>query len=350
MPQSLFEISKNLLMQDIETIYTLIKQSSQKDARIFIMSVLPYLTACVAGTIDFMEEHQVDCSALTIKRNYPHVLTKTRNKIKIYRERTNKNMTEIDTIRDGQNEEFANMLRFPILKQLGLNYDLGTYRLGGQIIGNTFLYKWFFDEIEKIQTENPQLEYGKTLGEAVAFTRKIWHTNYSIKGDFDFGTIEHTDYNITLRASKVFASSLDKGQCLFLFNIMCQVNFALYYMDRILSAENSLSIRIKYLTYYFSCSSIRALENYCSQNRTAKFPLDSSTMKNISCLLNEDFCNCMRHYEIRDRNILGATITHNDEMGALIAFYHGCSKTEFIDKLNDHLEAISNHIKKSIMA
>ena len=349
MNNKLFDISKNLLMQDIDTIYTIITQPDSESRSIFFMGVFSYFTACIAGAVDFLEERQISCNDLSIHNEFAPVLEKVRAKLKLYRERTGKNMSTIDSIRDNQNEKFAAQLRFPILKKFGINYDLGTYILDNQYIGNTFLYKWFFDEVGEIKLENPYFEYSKALGQAVRFIKEIWYINYPVCGNFNFETIATKDFNVTRRPSKLFGNNSDKGQCLFLFNIMCQVNFAMYYLKQVLDNENSLSIRIKYLIYYFSCSSLQSLKNYCEQNKTKIYALNYLDTENIRNLLNEEFCNCMRHYEIRDNNLNGISIDPNKEFDAMISFYYACSKANFIYKLNSSLEIISENIKKSIL-
>ena len=236
---NLFEVSKNLLMQDINTIYFLIKKSTPKNKSIFMLGTIPYFTACIDGAIDFMTGNNIDCSNLSIINDYTPVLRKTRGKIKMYREHTGKNLSVIDTIREDQEEKFANLMRFPSLKRFGIHYDFGTYILGGQYIGNTFLYRWFYDEVEKIEIEKPEFEYARALGEAIGFIKNTWHTNYQVEGNFAFDAIRYKDYNITHRASKLFIPSVNKEQALMLFNIMCQINFALYYIDKVLSKQNS---------------------------------------------------------------------------------------------------------------
>ena len=349
MNDKLFDISKNLLMQDIDTIYTIITQPDSESRSIFFMGAFPYFTAFIAGAVDFLEEHQINCSSLSIRNEFAPVLAKVRAKLKLYRERTGKNISTIDSIRDNQNEEFAAQLRFPILQKFGINYDLGTYILDNRYVGNAFLYKWFFDEVGEIQLKNPYFEYSKALGQAIRFIKDIWHINYLVCGNFDFETIATKDFNVTRRHSKLFGNNSNKGQCLFLFNIMCQVNFAMYYLKKVLDDENSLSIRIKYLTYYFSCSSLRSLKNYCEQNKTMFYTLNCLETENLSNLLNEEFCNCMRHYEIRDSNLDGISIEPNKEFDTIISFYFGCSKADFIDKLNSNLEIIGGAIKKSVL-
>ena len=212
--------SKHLMMQDINTIYNFASYIKSKQASVFIMGILPYLTACVDSAIEFLEKAQIDLSHLSLMRDYAQVTTKTRAKIKMYRERTGKNIGVIETIREEKNEEFEKMLRFPFLKEIKANYDLGTYILDGQYIGNSFLYEWFFDEINKIEAKNPHFDFSRALGEATAYIKNMRKTNKRTAGSFDFGSMNYKDYNVTHRPDELFINGLDKGQSLFLFNLL----------------------------------------------------------------------------------------------------------------------------------
>ena len=342
--------SKHLMMQDINTIYNIAThpQFKKEDTSVFTMGILPYLTACVDSAIELMKKAQIDFSNFSLLRDYALVMTKTRAKIKMYRERAGKNINIIENIRVEKNEEFEQMLRFPFLNQINANYDLGTYLLDGQYIGNTFLYEWFFDEIKRIETENPHFDFSYALGEATGYIKNMRKTNKRIAGDFDFGTIRYKDYNITHRPNELFISGFEKGHCLFLFNLLCQTNFAVYYLDRILSKTNSFSIRTKYLIYYFVCSSVRSLDNYCTQNKKDKI-LDSSTLQDVYELCNEGFCNSMRHYEIINATFLDVYKGQSDELDALVECFFSYSKQDFVDKLNSHLGFISNYVAEKIL-
>ena len=103
------------------------------------------------------------------------------------------------------------------------------------------------------------------------------------------------------------------------------------------------------MTYYFSCSSIRALINYCSQNKHISCVIDNVATQENNNLLNEEFCNCMRHYEILDDNLLNMNIRQNNELDALISFYHGSTKADFVNKLNEHLKSISEQIANNVL-
>jgi len=347
--QRLKNASKHLMMQDVSTIYNAITQFKQKHASIFVMGTLPYFTACIDGAIKFMEKEQIDFSHLSLLCYYPQVVAKTRAKIKMYRERTGKAISVIENIRIDKHEEFEQLLKFPFLKEINANYDLGTYLLDGQYIGNTFLYEWFFDEIKKIETEQPHFDFSYALGEATSYIKSMRQTNKRITGKFDFGTMRYKDYNITHRPNELFINGLDKGQCLFLFNLLCQTNFAVYYLDRVLDKTNSFSIRMKYLVYYFICSSVRSLDKYCTQNKMNKI-LDSAALHDIYDLCNEGFCNSMRHYEIVNDAFLDVYKGQSDEMDALVECFYSCSKQCFVDTFNIHLAFISNYLAERILA
>lgn len=347
MSNQLYDISKQLVMQDIETMYQIINSEGEKS--IFFMGAFPYFAICTYSAIEFMEKNGFDCKSLSIIADYADVLKQTRNKTKLYRERTNKNIKGINEIRENQHNEFSSALRFPILEKINWYYDFGTYLIHDNYIGNTFLYKWFFDPAEKINSSKPLFEFGIALGECVGALKNTWNFNYIAEGMFDFGGIYYKDYNITKKPQALFVKTLDKGLCLFLFNILCQVNFVLYYLNNIINKDNSLCIRIKYLVYYFSSSSLRALKNYTDQNLSMQFPLEESIQDRLLTLLDEKFCNCMRHYEIDDMIAVGKNKNGDDAMQLLVHHYFCKSTDDFVSDLEANLKLISVEIEKNIL-
>lgn len=143
------EMSQQLLMQDIETMFQMVRRGDSKDKSVFMMGMMPYLAALAEGAIEFMEQEEIACDELQLKIIYEPVLVKTRNRIKLYREKAGTNLSTIDSIREYQDEEFARRMLFPVLRKIGLHYDFGTYIFNGKYIGNTFLYKWFFPKLKK---------------------------------------------------------------------------------------------------------------------------------------------------------------------------------------------------------
>lgn len=341
------ELSKRLLLQDIETIYMIVCHESENKA-IFMMGALPYLTAFSDGAIEFMEHLGIDCGSLQLKSIYEPILKKTRSKIKFYKEKTNKNLFTIDTIREAQDEEYANLMRFPALRCLGWHYDLGTYVLNGRYIGNTFLYKWFYSEIEKINQSNPHYEFSFALGECLSFIKLQWQVQYKVEGDFKFSDVENRDFNITRKSHRLLKSGINKQHGLFLFNILCQINFSLLYVKEILAGTNPLHMRMKYIIYYFSCSSINALRRYLCQNPTKTIEINYSEIDKSSSLLNEHFCNCMRHYAIFTDVVDLDSDAHS--FSPLIRKYFNMALDEFNMKLDASLSAIAREIEFTIIA
>lgn len=341
------EMSQQLLMQDIETMFQMVRRGDSKDKSVFMMGMMPYLAALAEGAIEFMEQEEIACDELQLKIIYEPVLVKTRNRIKLYREKAGTNLSTIDSIRENQDEEFARHMLFPVLRKIGLHYDFGTYIFNGKYIGNTFLYKWFFSEIEKIETSNPHYEFSYALGECIGFAKQQWQTEYTVEGGFNFRGVSNKDYNITIRHQELFSLHVDKRYGLFLFNLLCQINFVLYYMRNVLDESNTLFLRVKYIVYYFACSSIKALMRYTNQNPITTKHINYSAIAMSYELQNENFCNCMRHYTIRqsdcDANFSSPSFL------PIIDHYFGLTLRDYIIKLNDCLESIADEIENAIL-
>ncbi len=344
------QISYSLMAQDASAIYKIVMEISRQkphSASVLVLALFPYFTACAEASIALMEKYGDDGQRFTIKSQFESVLVATRNKTKLFRDKTKKNLNEIEKIREEQAKEFISMLKFPFLKKIGCFYDLGTYTYHNKYIGNTFMYKWFFDELEKTEVDNPYLDFSTGIGEwCMDIVNEI--NLYDIDGKYSFEYIGYKNFNITLRSYELFLNNLDKGMQLYLFHIICSLNFVLYYLPSILNEENALSIRIKYLVYYFGLSSLKSLCNYMEQNKFV--PLEKIKLLIVNNdIYKSEFCNCMRHYEITEKDMQLEDIKSDSQFFGLIEKYFKLEVSDFINVLNNNIKDMVTTVEHLVL-
>lgn len=311
-------ISIASMVNDIRTTKNLIElaKDNQESAPILFLGLLPYLALEVEATYDLLNSIGIDLNHLPMAENYQNILKKVRTKAKLYKEKTRKNIENIKKIRNDQNKVYSKGLEVDFLEFLGWFGDYGTYKYQESYMGNSFLYIWYFDSIENISSSTDiSKKYGmmiQNLSKAMSqfvltiescFSKIPEYEKYPLKGKIPVVTL--ADFDISRKNTLLFKNGIDKDCSLFLFNLLCAVNFVEFYMKEILEQKNSFYIRMKYLIYYFVVSSLESLVRFSEQNKIFCTGVNQylNEIGNMKSLRNEKFCSCMRHYGITEADL-----------------------------------------------
>lgn len=103
----------------------------------------------------------------------------------------------------------------------------------------------------------------------------------------------------------IFTSYNDKEVILYLFNLKCQLSFALEIIPRIIDENSSLRFRIEMIIYYQSVKTIEFLveKNKVPLNKKAKSIIEDILIEFNSLFLNNNLRSNMYHYRLSDDNV-----------------------------------------------
>lgn len=121
--------------------------------------------------------------------------------------------------------------------------------------------------------------------------------------DADFSEKDFIFYNEAKR--NIFTKYTDKEIILYLFNLKCQLSFALKIIPEIIDRKSSLRFRIEMITYYQSVKTIEFLikKNKILLNKKAKKVVEDILIDFKSIFLGNSLRSNIYHYKLSDDNL-----------------------------------------------
>lgn len=250
------------------------------------------------------------------------------------------------------------------LKSTGLMklYDFGTFSISNKYIGNVYLDHWYLNEIldvTEIGTEESKkniILFSKALGYIL---RSVCNKECVSKEAFPVIneiSIEYKDFLLGDRNNRIFNNKYNLYVSLLLFNIICSINFVIYFLGKILTNDNQFYFRVKFICYYSSILSLRNLINYADNNPKIKTGIEDyiSEIKKLEELkgsLGEKskLRNCLLHYRINEEYIDKKEILTDTPFYGLIEKYTGESFYSFNYQLDNNLKNISLMLERWIL-
>ncbi|MGL5479159.1 MAG: hypothetical protein ACRDCB_09005 [Clostridium sp.] len=355
------EISKQLLLDDCESALSLIDYVKYKDYEVvFYMQMMPYFSYLCNSILKFYDFKNKD--KINIKdKNVATIISNMRLKLKLYSERKTKPLQSTKTLE----RIHLDFYDFFLKKYLNYNYflkllgivelnDFGTYKIQDKYIGNIYLNQWYLNElfdineIGSMESKDNILLFSSEL--AHILKRICQDENILTQNLYENDNIVIEEYNFLLfnTPTKIFNDKYDKYSSLLLFNILCSINFTLYFLDKILPKENQFYFRIKFSCYYSSISSLRLLINQVNCNNEIKTGVENY-IKQIEDIENFKYSfgepsklrNCILHYKIREEDIPKEDILYNTPFYGLIEKYTKKDYFSFSKELDKNLRELS---------
>lgn len=349
-------LSLNLIMKEVGTIKNVVQSPNKKEHSIIMLSWIPFLSTIVVETMEYMKNFEIDASQFLIDADERNILNKTREKIKVYNRKGAKNLKELDEILSTHNEIFSASLRFQGLKKYRFYYDFGAYKLDSYYIGNTFLYNWYFQDISSFESVSDKklkedlFNFSKLLGQWIRFLDGMNTQESKIEEKYTvFPKINGVNFNLTDKPTKLFRVKEDTSINLFLFNLICQGNFQARYLSTVFINNETLYIRSLYLSYFYICSSLETLRIYNSHSKK-NINIDFSYLDTLTNLKNTDFCNCIRHYGITEKDLFLSEINLEKNFYGLIEKHFNIEEKNFTSVLQEKIIGITEYLEKSILA
>lgn len=293
-------LSKSLISYDGQTLLRLM--STVNDG-VFILFILPYLALHIRSSSEFLE----------LEMNNDDFVEKVkdiRNGLKFFSDGHSKTRRKVKEVSDTQDNFFVNLMRFPILKNLKLHYDLGIYfDEKGNLIGNTQCASICLNiEYDQNILGEECFKIGCGMGSQI---RSIVEYNRCF---IDFSDVTlfkdkkpvlfYKDYH-TDKMDNVFRIALSKEQNLMLLHLASILGFTNNYLVRYLDADNNWVFRILYVNVHNVFTALNRFEAYLQQNDKEKINLSQLTsLLNYGKkeIISSTFRNCMMHYGFIDKN------------------------------------------------
>lgn len=363
------KISKQLLLEDCQSVFSLFEQIKNEDySPIFILQAVTYLSFLCNGILDFYNIKYVE--EINVKEeSIKKIINDMRIKVKLYSEdnaKPKKSMQDLEKIHLDFYNSFKKLYdnANPVFKLRGLIklYDFGAYSISGKYIGNTYLNYWYLNKIlgvEEIGTEECKenvILFSTGLGYILKFVCDKEHIS---KKTFDLNTeikVQSKDFLLMSNSTKILNDKYYKYSSLLLFNIICSINFVIYFLDKVLPQDNQFYFRVKFICYYSSISSLRKLVNYIDNNHTIKTGIENyvkqiKKLEEFKKSLGEEskLRNCLLHYKISEKYVSKEEILLNEPFYGLINKYTGRDYYTFNHQLDDNLKDISLMLERWIL-
>lgn len=355
-------LSLQLVKNDFEIIKKIVENNlDSKYGPIIVLFLQPFLSLSCVEALDFLSEKNI---SLDIKNNSSYSVEMIRNKIKISMKRINKIYKYIAETDLDMDLEFRNKVRYEIIKNNQLYYNIGLYSdENGNFICDT-QYLWSIikqDEeaeavISIVDINNSMRLLGVYQGECTKniteLLKKFTITEISETKMVEtqlFFKDTHTE-----RMGKVVG--LDKTQTLFLLNTLSSLNGVRYLLSNTLPFENTYLFRIKYITVYYAFFRLKKFVNKIQIEKIELIP-EMKVLINILEKIEKEayfdmtFRNCMMHYNLKQD---GVSAIDRELLNQNIPFYglvescfngksyneHNIAITDVLNELSDCLERI----------
>lgn len=366
MEQEIYDrIYRSLLRDDWESALKLVNNIKGKEYEdIFYLQMIPYFSFLCKGILEFCESNNL-VGIIIDDKNTEKIMANMRVKIKLYSEKKTrpiKSAKELEKIHFLFHEYFKKknyssnnilMLLIPVKFP-----DFGTYSISDKFIGNIYLNYWYINEILSI--EEIGIEKGKE--NIKLFSEGVGRILAAIKQE-DINTFKNPiiniiekDFSLKDNNTNIFNDKYDKYISLLLFNILCSINFIIYFLCKILPEDNKFCFRIKFICYYSSISSLVKLINKAENDKKINIGIENyhekiKYLEELKTSLGEysKLRNCIFHYKVRKEDIDIKEILPSEPFYGLIEKYTGENFYSFSKKIDKNLNEISLMLEKWIL-
>lgn len=272
----------DLLQHDFRYLYTILGVNSISPPN-YSVAMIPYLGLIVDGaenwisTMNRFSPGVVDVP--TFKSDEKAFYEAARASIKLWEKSYSEIFEQLHKCYTESDQHFSSLCK-PIAKALKLYDIFGAYTLDGHYAGNTILWALILPGYHlKDESYGPAIKNIATI--AGAYTAKFdatkrYPVTVSLKGNTrDFGGFIKSPIGNTFSYKFV------------LFSLLCQLNFIIYGVEKLIDEETPTKLRFSYILYYYLCDLLPQINLTHGTN----FSIDSQYK-------SRDFRNAMAHYKV----------------------------------------------------
>jgi len=298
-----------------------------KQRSLGILGLLPFLSVYVDGVAKW--------SIVALKQSDPfnkeekQVYSAIRQGIKLFENDMN---TNISAIRD----EMA------IHEESFLPEHFGDMICDGHIIGNTYLIGLYLDitrlkrvykdavDIKNLKYENEN--FGQLLKSICVVGGQIIGLNAVRKRNLCFKTIKIDQNDLFLFDNSAYKITNYSDVCW--LNLLCQINYILYFLNRLTDNKDFFVFRCAYIVYYYALKIINSADNEIN----ADYKWENSI-----------FRNALAHYGIKQT--LGKNkFIPSDIFGGLTNYFFNLPYEDLYDYIINELFNISSQLEDEYLS
>lgn len=307
---------------DCETIRSLTPYI--RNNGVIAFGLIPYVSLAANTVLEIVDPKTKE------EISYSKRIENVRLKLKFFEDgysRSKRMLLNIDYL---QNEDFKNRLKFSVLKNLNVHYNLGIYTNKDKVVvGNTQYSCYLLQDnrmlkkkIEEIATayattpENFNLNeqagkecfnYSYACGKIIGSACKAlanFDSSISIKSREQPIDMYCSDIN-TNTSDFITSKKCDKGAVLYLLHILSTLNFLLYVLNGFEQDDYGWWLKINYTAYYYSIMKLKSLKEHYIQNKPMPNEL-SDLFDNLNLetapYMNGTFRSYVMHSSLNDKN------------------------------------------------
>lgn len=345
------------MINDIRTIIDLAEtaKANPRTGQMLFAGLLPYLSSVTVGSIQLVEFNKINLVSNWQESESWEALQLLCNESGQTTEKSHRFLFE-NSEKQYQSESIAKILKFRFSKRFMLFENFDTFEYEDYFVGNTFFYHWFFDDAFK--------QYGrkslKVFSQAMGQYAKNLETSFASVPQFEkrdtaeaVPNISNKAFNLRKKSSGLLKNDIDRYVGVYLFNLLCSVNFTLFFLKDILQPKNSFYIRMKYMIHYFVSTSLEWLIQFASDNPEVFTGVEGyrNDIKKMSGIKNSVFCSCLRYYALNEAVLPKKWVDLYEPFGGLIQSTFAMKTDEFVSLLDQHLlfqsEVLSHWVLKT---
>lgn len=327
---SLLVISRKQLLFELyeskKIMYRIINLPSESQI-LLSMSISPFLSLLCDGIDSLFSEGELKLSESIGKIDnisFTKLMAQNRASIKLL---TDKKISNAVNRIEEQIVSFNNSLTYDygVLQKKYTSFlgqpDLGVYFFRGTSFSNTSQLSIYQDMFRKMTDNNTNVHRLRLILREFSAIQTSYINSFVSQtegslfpiinvedckidiNDADFSEKDFIFYNEAKR--NVFTKYTDKEIILYLFNLKCQLSFALKIIPEIIDRKSSLRFRIEMITYYQSVKTIEFLikKNKILLNKKAKKVVEGILIDFKSIFLGNSLRSNIYHYKLSDDNL-----------------------------------------------
>lgn len=335
------KIVLNLIRDDAMSIYSLIKHiGSRKDMDTYIVALTPILGLYIGGAVKWLKSNN------GLKNIVPKMNSECKSFYETLRQNTKfygEDIVDIDKELRGQfnqaDDYFSQSINvFNKVLYIHDNYGV-TFLIKDKTkipIANTIdfaslLPNFTFDLDYAKNRKEYFLYVGRLICNILGRDQMIRENMYKLDTKLKF---INKDYGFFNRSS----FSQKYNQNFIFFNLICNINFILYGLNKLIIEDVPIKLRATYLLYYYLCSINSEINDYFNTSFNIDDRYSDSKVR-----------NALAHYGLY--NALGDDIIEDDLFGGLTNKYFNLNWIDLLKELNvillDYRDQILFYLEKN---
>lgn len=313
---------KQIIESESEFLYNFLLNMPEKQRNIGILGLLPFLSVYVEGVAKW--------SAVALKRDNPFnkqeklVYSAIRQGIKLFENDFDTNVSIIKGEMSIHEEAFQPDFFGDITCK---EHIIGNTYLTGVYLNITKLRDIYSNSMDVKTLKYGEEELGLLLRDVSIVGGRIIRLNLSRTRDLNFNIIDLEQSDLFTFNNPKYRMSKPSDICW--LNLLCQINYIIYFLNRLTENQDFFVFRCAYIVYYYTLLFISNVESEISIENEWE---------------HREFRNALAHYGIK-RALGKNKLLSADAFGGLTHYFFNKSYEEMYNVIIDELINVSNQLE-----